>query len=79
MVTEVCVAMLVKRPNISSNDIVALCEFADKCRYVLETLVSLNAANEMNTFHLSSLVKKLPIPLTVQVAGEGSTSERFWS
>jgi hypothetical protein len=63
MVTEACVATLVKRPNISSNDTVALCEFADKCRYVLETLVSLNAANEMNTFHLSSLVKKLPIPL----------------
>jgi hypothetical protein len=63
MVTEACVATLVKRLNISSNDTVALCEFADKCRYVLETLMSLNAANEMNTFHLSSLVKKLPIPL----------------
>jgi hypothetical protein len=66
IVAEACVEVLTGGPNISSNDVQGLCDFADKARTLLETLKAIKAVGEMNMTNMSKMSHKLPVRLQVR-------------
>ncbi|XP_064647119.1 uncharacterized protein LOC135499971 [Lineus longissimus] len=76
VVAEACVEKLIGGPNLDTNDVQGLCDFADKSRTLFETLKGLKAVGEMNMSNMQKMSRKMPVRLQVKWRDEAQRVKR---